>query len=361
MDRLALASRNWGNRAPVSSRRLLCRLYYRKNNETGWRYGYGLSPVRVRPHETPMKPPVWKITLVLTIAVLAVSTSAILSRLAFDAAGTRAVGFSIVLAASRLTLASLILLPTWRKIQLSQQSPQAIRYAIAAGLFMAIHFPAWISSLGYTSIAASTTLVTTNPVWVSLFSWIWFREKISWTTAGGIAIALAGGLMIGFADAGSGDAGSNPLLGDFLALMGAWAISFYLLVGREAQRQGISLGGYMAIAFTTAALVLLPMPFLFGGNYAGHPPSVYLYILLMAILPHLMGHTGFNWAILWISPTFVTLSILFEPVGASFLGYLVFGEVPAPQVFVGAVILLAGVGVVAIGHGTKGAREQGSS
>lgn len=308
-----------------------------------------------------MKPPVWKITLVLAIAVLAVSTSAILSRLAFEAAGTRAVGFTLVLAASRLTLAALVLLPTWRKLKLSQQSPGAIRYAIAAGLFLAIHFPAWITSLGYTSIAASTTLVTTNPVWVSLFSWIWFREKISWMSAGGIAIALAGGLLIGFGDAGSGDPGSNPLLGDFLALMGAWAISFYLLVGREAQRKGISLGGYMAIAYTTAALLLLPMPFLFGGTYTGHPPPVYLYILLMAILPQLVGHTGVNWAVLWISPTLVTLSILFEPVGASFLGYLIFREVPAPHVFAGAVVLLAGVAVVAIGHGTGGAEEQGSS
>ncbi len=269
-----------------------------------------------------MKPPVWKITLVLAIAVLAISTSAIFSRLAFEAAGTRALGFSLVLAASRLTLAALILLPTWGKVRLSQQSARAIGLAVAAGLFLAVHFPAWITSLGYTSIAASTTLVTTNPIWVSLLSWVCFREKITSTSATGIAIAIAGGILIGFGDAGSGDPGSNPILGDFLALIGAWAISFYLLLGREAQRQGISLGGYMAVAYSTAALVLLPMPFLFGGTYAGHSPPVYFYILLMAILPQLVGHSGLNWAVLWMSPTLVTLSILFEPLGASFGGYL---------------------------------------
>ncbi|MBC6477485.1 MAG: DMT family transporter [Hormoscilla sp. GM7CHS1pb] len=300
-----------------------------------------------------MKPPVWKITLVLAIAVLAISTSAIFSRLAFEAAGTRALGFSLVLAASRLTLAALILLPTWGKVRLSQQSARAIGLAVAAGLFLAVHFPAWITSLGYTSIAASTTLVTTNPIWVSLLSWIWFREKITSTSATGIAIAIAGGILIGFGDAGSGDLGSNPILGNFLALIGAWAVSFYLLLGREAQRQGISLGGYMAVAYSTAALVLLPMPFLFGGTYAGHSPPVYFYILLMAILPQLVGHSGLNWAVLWMSPTLVTLSILFEPLGASFGGYLIFGEVPTIQVFAGAVLLLAGVAVVAIGHGTE--------
>ncbi|NER38502.1 MAG: DMT family transporter [Oscillatoria sp. SIO1A7] len=297
-----------------------------------------------------MKPPVWKITLVLAIAVLAVSTAAILSRLAFDAGGTRAVGFSLMLAASRITLASLILLPTWRNLKLSEQSPEAIRYSIGAGVLLALHFAGWITSLAYTSIAASTTLVTTNPVWISLFSWIWFREKISWTSAGGIAIALAGGLLIGFGDAGGGDSGSNPLLGNVLALMAAWAASLYLLLAREAQRKGISLGGYMAIAYSTAALVLLPIPPFFGGSYAGHPSLVYLYILLMAIVPQSIGHTGFNWAVLWMSPTLVSLSILFEPVGASFLGYLLFGEIPPIQVFAGAVVLLAGVAVVAIAH-----------
>ena len=297
-----------------------------------------------------MKPPVWKITLVLAIAVLAISTSAIFSRLAFEAAGTRALGCSLVLAASRLTLAALILLPTWGKVQLGQQSARAIGLTVAAGLFLAIHFPAWITSLGYTSIAASTTLVTTNPIWVSLLSWIWFREKITSTTAIGIAIAIAGGIAIGFGDVGSGDPGSNPLLGNFLALIGAWAVSFYMLLGREAQRQGISLGGYMVVAYTTAALVLLPMPFLFGGSYTGHSPAVYLYILLIAILPQLVGHSGLNWALLWISPTSVALSVLFEPVGASFLGYFLFGEIPTMQVFAGAVLLLVGVAVVAIGH-----------
>ncbi|MGK7904079.1 MAG: DMT family transporter [Hormoscilla sp.] len=308
-----------------------------------------------------MKPPVWKITLVLAIAVLAISTSAIFSRLAFEAAGTRALGFTLVLAASRLTLAALILLPTWGKVQLGQQSPRAILYAIAAGLFLAIHFPTWITSLGYTSIAASTTLVTTNPIWVSLLAWIWFREKITLTTATGIAIAIAGGIPIGLGDAGSGDPGSNPLLGNFLALIGAWAASFYMLLGREAQRQGISLGGYIAVAYSTAALVLLPMPFLFGGSYTGHSPAVYLYILLIAILPQLVGHTGLNWALLWMSPTSVALSVLFEPVGASFLGYLIFGEIPTMQVFAGAVLLLAGVAVVAIGHGTDRQGHKGTN
>lgn len=295
-----------------------------------------------------MKQPLGKVILILAIGVLAVSTAAIWSRLAFEAAGKRDVGFSLVIAASRLTLASMILLPTWRNIQRGEELKRAFPYAIAAGGFLGVHFACWISSLAYTSIAASTTFVTTNPVWVALISWVWLKEKISRKTIAGIAIALGGGLVIGLADS-SNSAGSNPLLGNFLAIAGSWAVSFYLLLGREAQKRGLTVGGYGAIAYTTAAVVLLPTPILFGNGYSGYPTPVYLYILLMAIFPQLVGHTSFNWAMRWVSPTLVTLSILFEPVFASLLGYFVFAEVPSPQVFFGAAVLLTGVAIAAMG------------
>ncbi len=296
-----------------------------------------------------MKPSIAKVILILGLGILAISTASIWSRLAFEAAGMREVGFSLVLAASRLTLASLILVPTWRYIPRSPDWKKALPYAIAAGVFLGIHFACWISSLAYTSIAASTALVTTNPVWVALISWVWLKEKISRKTITGIAIALTGGLIIGLADSGN-HAGSNPLLGNFLALAGSWAVSFYLLLGREAQKRGLTVNSYGAIAYTTAAIVLLPMPILFGSSYSGYPTPVYLYILLMALLPQLVGHTSFNWAMRWLSPTLVTLSILFEPAIASFLGYLVFREIPPPFVFAGAVVLLTGVGIAAMGE-----------
>lgn len=296
-----------------------------------------------------MKPPDWKIGLVLLIGVLAVSTAAIFSRLAFAAAGVQDVGFSLVLAASRLTLAALLLLPTWSKFQPNQLGPGALHYAIAAGSFLALHFATWITSLAYTSIAASTTLVTTNPVWVTLLTWIWFHEKPTKLTLIGTGIALTGGFLIGLGDAGGKSGGSNPLLGDLLALIGAWTASLYLLLGREAQRRGISIGTYAAIAYSMAAIILLPLPFLFHSGYTGFPPAVYLYILLTALFPQLIGHTSFNWAVRWISPVLVTLVLLFEPIGASLLGYVVFKEVPSLLVIAGAVVLLTGVAIAALG------------
>jgi len=308
------------------------------------------------------QPQPWQVGLVLVAGVFAISTAAIFIRLAMDAAASRyaiasvgigAVGFSLFLAASRLTVASLLLLPAWRNLRQTQLNPGALRYAAAAGICLAVHFATWISSLSFTSIAASTTLVTTNPVWIAILSWLWFKEKPTKLTGLGIAVAFGGGVLIGFGDTGAVTAGSNPPLGNFLALVGAWTISLYLLLGREAQRRGLGIGSYVAVAYSTGALVLLPLPLMVGSNYVGYPVSVYLYILLMAVASQVVGHTTVNWAMRWISPTLVTLAILFEPVGSSFLGYFIFNEVPGLLVLVGAVVLLSGVALAIFGAREK--------
>lgn len=303
----------------------------------------------------PEKPLPWQVGLILVVGILAVSTSAIFIRLAIEAAQASGVGFSVFLAASRLAIATLILLPSWHKLYQTPISWRSFSYAAAAGLCLALHFATWITSLSFTSIAASTTLVTTNPIWVTILSWLWLHQKTTRLTVAGIAIAVAGSIFIALEDANAIHAGSNPLLGDALALMGAIMASLYLLLGRQAQRQGLGISSYIAVAYTTAAVVLIPFSLLAGSSYFGYPSVVYLYILLMAVFPQIVGHTSFNWALRWISPTLVTLMILFEPVGASFLGFLIFGEVPSPFVLLGAVVLLAGVATAVIG--AKDSRE----
>jgi drug/metabolite transporter (DMT)-like permease len=290
-----------------------------------------------------------QLALVLAIGILSVSTAAILIRLATTTAGTSTVGFSLVLAASRLSIAALTLIPTWRSFQPS--SPTAVKFAIGAGVALAVHFAAWISSLSFTSITASTTLVTTNPIWVALLSWIWFKDKPSRSTFWGIAIAMIGGILIGFNT--TSQAGTNPLLGNGLAIVGAWAASFYLLLGTEAQRRGLSVKSYIAIAYSVAAIALFPLPFLFGASYLGYPSATYLCILLLAIFPQLIGHTSFNWAMRHLPPTIVTLIILLEPVGSTILAIAFFRELPGMQVILGAIVLLAGVAVAILGNSTK--------
>jgi drug/metabolite transporter (DMT)-like permease len=292
----------------------------------------------------------WKIVIVLILGIISVSSAAIFIRLAIAAVGVKSIGFSLFLAASRLIFASLMLIPVWKRVIQNRVSSKAYYYAVAAGLSLALHFASWITSLSFTSIAASTTLVTTNPIWIALISWFWWKEKPKKLTLLGIGIALLGSVIIAFGDRSiSRESFDNSLFGNFLATLGALMASFYFLFSTQSQKLGLNISGYIAIAYTTAALILLPLPLLFGASYFGYPNLVYIYVFLMAIVSQLIGHTSFNWAVKYISPTLVSLTILFEPIGASLLGFIIFKEIPSFSVLTGGVILLMGVGIALLG------------
>ena len=292
--------------------------------------------------------------LVLLVGILAASTAALFIRLAYAAEGSGSVGLGLLLAAVRLSVASLVLLPAWWGLR-KASPPQAgaTGYAVLAGIFLGVHLALWIISLAYTSIVASAAIVTTNPIWVALILWLWRGETPSRFTAAGIIVAIFGGALIAVGDAGGASAGTRPLLGDLLALGGALSVSFYLILGREAQHRGLGLGRYVATAYVVGALTLLPAPLLLGSGYPGWPGEVYLYGLLLAFIPQLVGHSSFNWAVRWVSPTLVALVILAEPVGGSIFGYLVFGEVPGSLVLAGAAVLLTGVAGAVWGEGAR--------
>ena len=297
--------------------------------------------------------------LVLLVGVLAASTAALFIRLAYAAEGRGSVGLALLLAAVRLSVASLVLLPAWWGLRKARphQEARATGYAVLAGIFLGVHLALWIISLAYTSIVASATIVTTNPIWVALILWLWRGERPSRLTAAGITVAISGGALIAVGDAGGASAGPKPLLGDLLALGGALSVSLYLILGREAQHRGLGIGQYIATAYVVGALTLLPTPLLLGSGYSGWPAEVYLYGLLLAFIPQLVGHSSFNWAVRWISPTLVALVILAEPVGGSILGFLVFGEVPGSLVLAGAAVLLMGVAVAVWGQGARSRSE----
>ncbi|HEX7021514.1 MAG TPA: DMT family transporter [Trueperaceae bacterium] len=279
------------------------------------------------------EPSLPRLYLVVAVGVLAVSMAAIFIRLA-DAPG-------VVVALYRMLIASLVILPwTLRALKRTPLTRRNVGYVLGAGLFLGAHFATWITSLSYTTVAASTALVTTNPLWVALFSWLFLGLAPSLAVILGVLTAVLGSALIGFGDLAGGAA---PLVGDLLALAGAVFASGYFLLGRAAQRRGLSLRAYVGVAYGTAALVLAPLPFVFGFDYAGYGVGTWAWVALLALVPQLLGHTSFNFAMKHMDPTLVATLILLEPVASSLLALALFGEVPAALTIAGAVILLAGV------------------
>jgi len=248
----------------------------------------------------------------------------------------------ISIAAYRVGLAAFILTPValstrWQKLQALSRSD--LRYALLGGVCLALHFIFWISSLEFTSVASSVVLVTTNPIFVALGSYFLLKEPVTMSLIVGIAISLVGGVLIGYGDF---LAGPNVLLGDGLALLGAVMASAYLLVGRRL-RAHTDLLTYIFLVYGAAAIVLLATALLLKQPLAGFPQETYLWLMLLALGPQLIGHTSFNWALKHLSASTVAVIILGEPVGSTVLAYLLLGEPVTALKAVGGALILLGI------------------
>lgn len=297
-------------------------------------------------HDT-SHPPRWLPFVVLGFGLLAISLGAVLARLA-QGAGVP----SLAVAALRLGLAAAIVTPVawWQSRHVLQAlTGRQIVLTTGAGFFLALHFATWISSLEYTSVASSTALVTTNPVWISLAAFIFLGERTSRLTLIGIAVSLAGSVLIFWSDSSTGVSGSNTLLGNGLAIVGSWCFSAYLLIGRRL-RAGTPLSAYIWLAYGAAALFLLVACQSGGVPLSGYSLSAYAAALGLALGPQLLGHTAYNWSLRYVTPTFVAVVTLGEPVGSSLFAWLIFGEGFALWQGAGFVLLLVGIYLAARGE-----------
>ena len=277
---------------------------------------------------------------VLAIGVLVVSTASVLIRFA-QAEGVS----SLAIAATRLGLAAIVLLPfalARARSEIAGLAPRDLALTAGSGALLAIHFWSWITSLEYTSVASSTVLVTTNPLWVGLASVVLLREKLHLAAIAGLALSVAGMLLTFAADTTVASPSPNATLGNALALVGAVSASGYLLIGR-AVRKRMSLLAYVALAYAAAAALLCIAALLSGAPLRGHSGAGWLFLVLLAVGPQLIGHTTFNWSLRHLSATFVALAILGEPIGSAILAWLMLGETFSTAQLAGFALLLAGI------------------
>jgi drug/metabolite transporter (DMT)-like permease len=287
--------------------------------------------------ETPSRA---RVLAVLALGVIAVSTASILIRyLQQDGVP------SLSIAAWRLTLAALILTPlmlTRGRVDLARLGPREWLLALVSGAFLAIHFATWILSLEYTSVASSVALVTTNPIWIGIASWLIFRERLSGEMVLAIALAIGGSGVIFLADAQGDQPGRAPALGNTLAVAGSLAICGYLLVGRSLRR-ALPLIAYISVVYAVAALCLLGIALAAGATLAPLTRSAWLMLFALALGPQLLGHSTFNWALKYLSATVIALAILGEPIGSTFLAWVFLDESVALTKLAGLALLLAGI------------------
>jgi drug/metabolite transporter (DMT)-like permease len=216
--------------------------------------------------------------------------------------------------------------------------------ALAAGVFLAIHFAMWLPSLRMTSIASSTALCTTTPLWTTVILRLRGHRppRTVWT---GTALAFAGVLMLTGVDFALSP---RDLAGDGLALGAGLAAACYFLLGSQVRRT-VSTTAYTFVCYATTAVVLLAACLVSGTALSGFSGTVWLQIALLTACAQFLGHSLSNRVVRTLGPSMVSTAILLETPGAALIAAVWLGQMPPVAVYPAVAVILAGLVVVVRG------------
>lgn len=273
--------------------------------------------------------------MAILVAVVAVSFSAIFIKWSN--------AHPFVIAFYRMGITSLMLLPfvlLRYRDEIRAIGRRDLLTMVGIGAILSIHFATWITSLSQTSVASSVILVTSHPLFVAIVSYYIFKEGLRIIGYIGILVAFSGIIVLSLGDY---SIGNQNLIGDMLALIGAFAAGIYILGGRKLRRK-VSLVPYVFLVYSICTIFLLSYCLAASAPLHPLPAREYGLFLLMAIIPTIFGHTLYNWALKYVKAQVVSVSLLGEPIGASILAFMLIpGEIPTEFTFIGGALVLTGI------------------
>jgi drug/metabolite transporter (DMT)-like permease len=222
------------------------------------------------------------------------------------------------------------------------------RWALGAGVLLALHFATWVPSLRYTSVASATALVATQPVWVAVIARAQGHHVPARTWLG-IALSLVAVVLLTGVDF---SLDPTALLGDVLALLGGVFAALYTVAGAEVRRT-VSTTSYTALCYSTAAVLLAVTCLLGGVTMTGYDSKTWAQLLALTLGAQLLGHSVFNVVLRSTSATVVSLALLLEVPGAALIAAAALGQTPPLAALPAAVLLLLGLGIVIFSGGEE--------
>ncbi|MDY0410445.1 DMT family transporter [Virgibacillus soli] len=282
-----------------------------------------------------MRLPPFNPYVAIVIGVISVSTSAVLVKLASGAPAAIIANYRLLFAV--LLMAPIIFTKYRHELKLIQKKDWLL--STAAGVFLAFHFIFWFESLNYTSVASSVVLVTLQPIFAFIGTYIFFKERFSYGAVISMIIAIFGSVIISWGDF---QISGMALFGDILALIGAVMITVYFLLGQNIRRR-LSLMTYTFVVYGISSITLIIYNLIFQHSFTGYSTTQWWIFLILAIVPTFLGHSLFNWALKWLSTATISMGIVFEPVGASILAYIILDETITWSQWLGGTIIIFGL------------------
>jgi len=294
------------------------------------------------------------VLIILSVAILSVSTAAIFIRFAQETIS------SIAIASYRLILASLILFPfTIKKAykEMKDLNSRSIGLIVISGLLLALHFASWIISLEFTNVISSVVLVTTTPIWVTAISPWLIKERVPRKFFLGLVLASFGMVLISFGNSGlSSNWKINEMFfkdelviqGNLLALLGAFCAAGYIVIGRILRKQ-LSTGSYALSIYSIAGIALVVFAVVLQEQSMKIDLAELKWLILLALLPQVIGHSLINWSLGIVPAYYVAIFLLGEPIGSTILAIFILKEIPSISEVISAGIILLGIFIAIIG------------
>lgn len=214
----------------------------------------------------------------------------------------------------------------------------------AAGALLAVHFALWLPSLHLTSVASSTALVTTTPIWTAVLLRL-RGHRLHPLVRAGTVVAFLGVLVLTGVDL---TLSPRALLGDALALGGGMAAAGYVLLGASVRRT-VSTTAYTFVCYTTTSLMLLVVCLVSGSALTGYTNVTWVKLLILTATAQLLGHSLINRVVRTLGPSVTSTAILLETPGAALIAALWLGQTPPAGAYPALAVILAGLALVVAG------------
>ena len=275
---------------------------------------------------------------ILFIASIFFGSSAIFVRLATGTSAVSLTFFRLFIAALAMILFALL------RHSLTSLGRRDLLFIVLSGSALCLHFATYIFAVKETTVANATFLVNTSPIMLAVIAPLIIMERTTIREALAVIIAMLGVLLVAHAGNGFGAFG----LGDLSALLAAFFVAIYALIGRYLRTSGVNTACYTSYVYGTATLVSVAMlAFPDTLPFRAYDLQNLLAILGLGIVPTMLGHTLYNYALGSVKAVRANLFPLIEPIIASLLAVVLFGEVPTIVQDAGYFLILIAVAIVA--------------
>ena len=212
------------------------------------------------------------------------------------------------------------------------------KWAILAGIVLALHFIGFFLSMRLTSVTAGTAIVATQPIFAAFFVKLTGGHipRKAWF---GMLISFSGVLLVTGIDL---QLDRRSFLGDLAALISGALAACYMLIGSRAQRT-LETFSYTTMCYSVCAITALPFIFFAGYEILGFPAREWLILCGLILGAQILGHTMFNLTLKRVSPAVVSMIVFFEvPIAAALSFLFKIGKQPTILIIPGVVLILLG-------------------